>query len=49
MERYYDDVNGNGTFDDDTDVIITSLEQYRYDNPDATLVQDTTDCICRCC
>ena len=24
-ERYYDDVNGNGTFDDDTDVIITSL------------------------
>ena len=42
-ERYYDDVNGNGTFDDDTDVIITSLEQYRYDNPDATLVQDTTD------
>ena len=42
-ERYYDDVNGNNTFDDDTDVIITSLEQYRYDNPDATLVQDTTD------
>jgi len=42
-ERYYDDVNANGAFDDGTDVIITSLEQYRYDNPDATLVQDTTD------
>lgn len=42
-ERYFDDANGNGTYDEDTDEIINSLAQYTYDNPDANLVQDTTD------
>lgn len=42
-ERYFDDVDGNGTYDDGTDEIITSLAQYTYDNPEANLVQDTTD------
>ena len=42
-ERFFDDTNSNGVYDDDTDVIITSLAQYTYDNKDATIVKDVTE------
>lgn len=42
-ERFFDDTNSNGVYDDGTDVIITSLAQYTYDNEDATIVKDVTE------
>jgi len=41
-ERYFDDVDNNGTFGGD-DVIITSLTGYMNDNPEANIVQDITE------
>ncbi|RXG27254.1 SusC/RagA family TonB-linked outer membrane protein [Leeuwenhoekiella palythoae] len=41
-ERYFDDVDNDGTFGAD-DVVITSLTGYMNDNPDANIVQDITE------
>ena len=41
-ERYFDDKNSDGAFDDG-DVSIADLFDYKINNPDATIVQDTTE------
>lgn len=41
-ERYFDDKNSDGAFDEG-DVSIADLFDYKVNNPDATIVQDTTE------
>ena len=42
-ERSFDDVNGDGVYAAADDVLITSLSQYLYDNPNANVGQDITE------
>ncbi|WP_397447322.1 SusC/RagA family TonB-linked outer membrane protein [Polaribacter sp. R77954] len=42
-ERYFDDVNGDGTYASADDVLITNLTQYTNDNPNSNVVQDVTE------
>ena len=40
---YYDDINGDGIYNSNDDVLISSLTKYEAENPNANVQKTTTD------